>query len=147
MTDSKPCGDCSHDLDRHSAQEGMCLDCECHGWSAEATRDWKIDSGVIVERMEGYRWVEVIRFGEAYIRQISDIPDRGQCFELRIPAIHPRTHKWTDEDGDRNYVRKEMECGRLDIHRGWPTVVGYIQDEDTGSYHKERWSLYEEDKT
>lgn len=31
----KPCADCTHDLERHGAQEGMCLDCECSGWSAQ----------------------------------------------------------------------------------------------------------------
>lgn len=23
---------CGHELRRHQAQEGMCLDCQCHGW-------------------------------------------------------------------------------------------------------------------
>jgi hypothetical protein len=31
-----PCADCGHPLRRHAAQEGMCLDCQCHGWTAPA---------------------------------------------------------------------------------------------------------------
>jgi hypothetical protein len=32
----EPCADCGHPLRRHAAQEGMCLDCQCHGWTAPA---------------------------------------------------------------------------------------------------------------
>lgn len=110
----------------------------------EPTRDWKIDSSVEVERAVGYRWKPTITFGEAYIRQLDRHPERGQLFELRIPDIHPVTGQWTDEDGDRNYLRKEMEGATLDIHRGWPTVVGYVEEENTGLYHRERWSQFEE---
>ncbi len=27
------CGECPHALRRHAAEEGMCLDCPCLGWT------------------------------------------------------------------------------------------------------------------
>jgi hypothetical protein len=37
-----PCAECGHALERHQAQEGMCLDCRCMGWETEEQRKQRL---------------------------------------------------------------------------------------------------------